>query len=68
MLRRFQLSLSAILFLLIVALPSAMSSIYYFLFASNRYVVEVMFTVRGVQGAQRGGSTISDSAVSGISA
>jgi len=55
MLRRSQLSLSAILFLLIVALPSAMSSIYYFLLASNRYVVEVMFTVRGVQGAQGGG-------------
>src|SRR6516165_304499 len=55
MLRRFPLSLSAILFLLIVALPSGMSSIYYFLLASNRYVVEVMFTVRGVQGAQGGG-------------
>ena len=55
MLRNSRLSLGAILFLLIVALPTVVSGIYYFLLASDRYVVEVMFTVRGVKGAQGGG-------------
>ena len=55
MLRNSRLSLSTILFLLIVALPAVVSGIYYFLLASDRYVVEVMFTVRGVKGAQGGG-------------
>ena len=53
--RRFRLSLSAWLFLAIVALPTVVSGIYYFLIASDRYVVEVMFTVRGVKGSQGGG-------------
>jgi capsular polysaccharide transport system permease protein len=55
MLRNFRLSLSTILFLLIVALPTVVSGVYYFLLASDRYVVEVMFTVRGVRGSQGGG-------------
>ena len=55
MLRNSRLSLSTILFLLIVVLPTTVSGIYYFLLASDRYVVEVMFTVRGVQGDQGGG-------------
>lgn len=52
---RFRLSLSATVFLVIVALPTTVSAIYYFLIASDRYVVEAMFTVRGVKGAQGGG-------------
>jgi capsular polysaccharide transport system permease protein len=55
MFRNFQVSLSTILLLLIVALPTTVSGIYYFFLASDRYVVEVMFTVRGVQGGQGGG-------------
>jgi len=55
MLRNSRLSLSAMVFLFIVALPTAVSGIYYFLLASDRYVVEVQFTVRGIRGAQGGG-------------
>ncbi len=55
MLRNFRLSLVSTLFVLIVAAPTVISGLYYFLLASNRYVVEVMFTVRGVQGDQGGG-------------
>jgi capsular polysaccharide transport system permease protein len=51
------LSLSAMLFLVLVAAPTAVCAVYYSVMASDRYVVEVKFTVRGVRGGQAGGLT-----------
>jgi capsular polysaccharide transport system permease protein len=49
------LSLISILFITIVVMPTMIGSIYYGLVASDRYVAEAKFIVRGVSGRQGSG-------------
>jgi capsular polysaccharide transport system permease protein len=49
------LSPASLLFLGIVALPTAIGAVYFGLIASPRYVTEAKFIVRGVNGRQGGG-------------
>lgn len=52
------LNYSAILFLFIFAIPTSVSVVYYGLVASDRYVSESKFIVRGVNGGQIGGLSV----------
>ncbi len=49
------LSLGSLLFLIVVVIPTAIGCIYFGLIASDRYVTEAKFIVRGVSGRQGSG-------------
>ncbi len=48
-------TLTSFLFFLLVVFPTTSSGLYYFLLASDRYVVQTEFMVRSVRGSQTGG-------------
>ncbi len=52
-----KLSTPALLFWVVVVLPTMIAGVYYSLYATNRYAVDVQFSVRSVNGSQGGGLT-----------
>lgn len=56
--RLTRLNYSSILFLVIFAIPTVISVLYYGIIASDRYISESKFIVRGVNGGQIGGLSV----------